>query len=62
MTHTEERARGARAELWRLAGPWWLLLITGIAWLIISVMVLRFRLSSITTVRTRVRTSVSVRP
>ena len=46
----EERSRGARAGLWRLAGPWWLMLITGIAWLIISVMVLRFRLSSITTV------------
>jgi hypothetical protein len=46
----EERVRGARAGLWRLAGPWWLLLVTGIAWLIISVMVLRFRLSSITTV------------
>jgi uncharacterized membrane protein HdeD (DUF308 family) len=46
----EERVRGARAGLWRLAGPWWLLLVTGIAWLIISVMVLRFRLSSISTV------------
>ena len=31
-------------------GPWWLMLITGIAWLIISVVVLRFRLTSITTV------------
>ena len=46
----EERVRGARAGLWRLAGPWWLLLLTGLAWLIISVLVLRFRLSSITTV------------
>ena len=46
----EERAHRARAGLWRLAGPWWLMLVTGIAWLIISVMVLRFRLSSITTV------------
>ena len=46
----EERVRGARAGLWRLAGPWWLMLITGIAWLIISVVVLRFRLTSITTV------------
>jgi uncharacterized membrane protein HdeD (DUF308 family) len=50
MTHTEERVRGARAGLWRMAGPWWVMLVTGIAWLIISVMVLRFRLSSITTV------------
>jgi uncharacterized membrane protein HdeD (DUF308 family) len=46
----EERVRGARAGLWRLAGPWWLPLVTGLAWLIISVLVLRFRLSSITTV------------
>jgi uncharacterized membrane protein HdeD (DUF308 family) len=46
----EERARGTRVAAWRLAGPWWLLLITGIAWLILSVMVLRFRLSSVTTV------------
>jgi hypothetical protein len=45
-----ERVRGARAGLWRLAGPWWLMLVTGIAWLVISVMVLRFRLSSVTTV------------
>jgi uncharacterized membrane protein HdeD (DUF308 family) len=47
---TQERVREPRAGLWRLAGPWWLLLVTGIAWLIIAVMVLRFRLSSITTV------------
>ena len=46
----DERLRGARAGLWRLAGPWWLMLLTGIAWLIISVIVLRFRLTSITTV------------
>jgi uncharacterized membrane protein HdeD (DUF308 family) len=46
----EERARGTRAALWRLAGPWWLFLVTGIAWLIISVMVLRFTPASITTV------------
>jgi uncharacterized membrane protein HdeD (DUF308 family) len=46
----EERARGARAAVWRLAGPWWLFLITGIAWLIISVMVLRFTPASINTV------------
>ena len=50
MSHTEERVREARAGLWRLAGPWWLMLITGIAWLIISVVVLRFRLTSIATV------------
>ncbi len=39
-----------RSALWRLAGPWWLFLLTGIAWLIISVMVLRFTPASITTV------------
>jgi len=46
----DQRLRGARAGLWRLAGPWWLMLITGIAWLIISWVVLRFQLTSITTV------------
>jgi len=49
----EERTgieRRTRAALWRLAGPWWLFLLTGIAWLIISVMVLRFTPASITTV------------
>ena len=50
MTHTDARIREARAGLWRLAGPWWLMLVTGIAWLIIAWMVLRFRLSSLTTV------------
>ena len=44
------RLSGARAALWRLAGPWWLFLLTGIAWLIISVMVLRFSKASVTTV------------
>ena len=42
--------RGARAALYRLAGPWWLFLVTGIAWLIISVMVLRFTPASVNTV------------
>ena len=46
----EERIRGTRAALWRLAGPWWLFLLTGIAWLIISWVVLRFTPASITTV------------
>ena len=41
---------GARAALWRLAGPWWLFLVTGIAWLIIAVMVLRFTPASVNTV------------
>jgi uncharacterized membrane protein HdeD (DUF308 family) len=47
---TQERIRGTRAALWRLAGPWWLFLLTGIAWLIISWVVLRFTPASITTV------------
>jgi uncharacterized membrane protein HdeD (DUF308 family) len=39
-----------RAALWRLAGPWWLFLVTGIAWLIISWVVLRFTTASLATV------------
>ena len=49
----EERTHGrpsARGELWRLAGPWWMFLITGIAWLIISVVVLRVTTASVATV------------
>ena len=42
--------RSPRAALWRLAGPWWLFLLTGLAWLIISWVVLRFTPASITTV------------
>jgi uncharacterized membrane protein HdeD (DUF308 family) len=47
---TTSLGRRADAALWRMAGPWWLFLITGIAWLIISVMVLRFTPASINTV------------
>jgi len=47
--HGETRA-SVRAGLWRLAGPWWVLLLTGIAWLIISVIVLRFTVTSAATV------------
>jgi uncharacterized membrane protein HdeD (DUF308 family) len=39
-----------RAALWRLAGPWWLLLLTGIAWLIIAWVALRFTPASVATV------------
>jgi uncharacterized membrane protein HdeD (DUF308 family) len=49
----DERAtmgRRARAGLWRLAGPWWLFLVTGIAWLVIAWVTLRFTPASITTV------------
>ena len=54
--HTEtEQDRGGmnpelRASLARLAGPWWLLLLTGIAWLIISMVVLRFSIASAATI------------
>jgi uncharacterized membrane protein HdeD (DUF308 family) len=47
--HGESRS-WVRARLWRLAGPWWVLLLTGIAWLIISVIVLRFTTTSAATV------------
>ena len=46
-THVRPSAERA---LWRMAGPWWLFLLTGIAWLIISWVVLRFTPASITTV------------
>ena len=40
----------ARGGQWQLAGPWWAPLLTGIAWLIISVIVLRFTTTSAATV------------
>ena len=46
----QDRTRGARAALWRLAGPWWLILLTGIAWLILSWVALRFTPASVATV------------
>jgi uncharacterized membrane protein HdeD (DUF308 family) len=46
----QERTRSARAALWRLAGPWWLFLLTGIAWLIIAWIALRFTPASVATV------------
>jgi uncharacterized membrane protein HdeD (DUF308 family) len=33
-----------------MAGPWWLFLVTGIAWLVIALIVLRFRLASVVAV------------
>ena len=39
-----------RAGLWRLAGPWWMFLLTGIAWLIIGWVALRFTPASVATV------------
>ena len=34
----------------QLAGPWWMFLVTGIAWLVISLIVLRFQLASVAAV------------
>ncbi len=34
----------------RLAGPWWMFLLTGVSWLIISWAVLRFSIASVATV------------
>jgi uncharacterized membrane protein HdeD (DUF308 family) len=39
-----------RARLWRLAGPWWMFLLTGIGWLIISVVVLRVTTAAAATI------------
>ena len=47
--HTHVRA-GAERALWRMAGPWWLFLLTGLAWLIIALVTLRFTTTSIATV------------
>jgi uncharacterized membrane protein HdeD (DUF308 family) len=39
-----------RAALWRLAGPWWVFLLTGIAWLVLSWVSLRFSPASVPTI------------
>ena len=45
--HNDGQSRSPiSARLWRLAGPWWVLLLTGTAWLIVSVIVLRFSVTS----------------
>ena len=51
-TMNERTAIGSRtrAGLWRLAGPWWMFLLTGIAWLIIGWIALRFTPASVATV------------
>ena len=51
-TMDERTAVGSRtrAGLWRLAGPWWMFLLTGIAWLIIGWIALRFTPASVATV------------
>jgi uncharacterized membrane protein HdeD (DUF308 family) len=44
-------ARGrVETVLDQMSGPWWMFLVTGIGWLVISLIVLRFRLSSVAAV------------
>ncbi len=54
QTKTEADRGGTKPEfaasVARLAGPWWLFLLTGIAWLIISMAVLRFSITSAATI------------
>jgi uncharacterized membrane protein HdeD (DUF308 family) len=53
MSAMDERTdiqSGARAGLARLAGPWWIFLLTGIGWLILAWIALRFAPASIPTV------------
>jgi len=48
---TDAGARGrVETVLDQMAGPWWMFLVTGIAWLVISLIVLRFRVSSVVAV------------
>jgi uncharacterized membrane protein HdeD (DUF308 family) len=47
--HREMRTPLA-ARLWRLAGPWWMFLLTGIGWLIISIVVLRVTTAAAATI------------
>jgi uncharacterized membrane protein HdeD (DUF308 family) len=41
---------GLKATMTRLAGPWWMFLLTGIAWLVIAMIVLRFSIASVAAV------------
>ena len=54
MSMQSPPGRGPRGRvetvLDQMAGPWWMFLITGIAWLVISLIVLRFRLASVVAV------------
>jgi uncharacterized membrane protein HdeD (DUF308 family) len=50
MDERTDIASRTRAGLARLAGPWWMFLLTGIAWLILSWIALRFNPASIPTV------------
>jgi uncharacterized membrane protein HdeD (DUF308 family) len=54
MSINEQDYRGLKdrmqATMWRLAGPWWMFLLTGIGWLIISMVVLRVTTASAATI------------
>lgn len=52
QTRQDHQASGpwAWGDRLRPAGPWWVLLLTGIAWLIFSVIVLRFTTTSVATI------------
>jgi uncharacterized membrane protein HdeD (DUF308 family) len=51
QTVTNPGARGrVDTMLDQMSGPWWMFLVTGIGWLVISLIVLRFRLSSVAAV------------
>ena len=41
---------GRPAALAQLAGPWWVLTVTGVAWLVISFIILRFSTASVATI------------
>jgi uncharacterized membrane protein HdeD (DUF308 family) len=50
MTARTHQTRRRPAMLAQLAGPWWMFLVTGVAWLIISAAVLRFNITSVATI------------
>jgi uncharacterized membrane protein HdeD (DUF308 family) len=51
QNRTDTSSRSLAGSLVRnLTGPWWMFLLSGIAWLIISVVVLRFNIVSVATV------------
>ena len=49
VTRPSPRGR-VETMLDQMAGPWWMFLVTGIGWLVISLIVLRFRLASVAAV------------
>jgi uncharacterized membrane protein HdeD (DUF308 family) len=47
---TQPQTQSRPAMLAQFAGPWWMFLVTGVAWLIISAAVLRFNTTSVATI------------